>query len=65
MKILYVYCHPLPESFHAAIRSEALPGLKEAGQVLGISEPTAVRWWTYSKTWLYQAVQETRGPAKG
>ena len=26
-------------------------GLKEAGQVLGISEPTAVRWWTYSRTW--------------
>jgi len=40
-------------------------GLKEAGQVLGISEPTAVRWWTYSKTWLYQAIQETGGPAKG
>ena len=33
-------------------------GLKEAGQVLGISEPTAVRWWTYSKTWLYQAIQQ-------
>jgi RNA polymerase sigma factor (TIGR02999 family) len=33
-------------------------GLKEAGQVLGISEPTAVRWWTYSKTWLYQAIQK-------
>jgi DNA-directed RNA polymerase specialized sigma24 family protein len=32
-------------------------GLKEAGQVLGVSEPTAVRWWTYSKTWLYQAIQ--------
>ena len=40
-------------------------GLKEAGQVLGISEPTAVRWWTYSKTWLYQAIQKIRGPAKG
>ena len=40
-------------------------GLKEAGQVLGISEPTAVRWWTYSKTWLYQAIREMRGPAKG
>jgi len=39
-------------------------GLKEAGQVLGISEPTAVRWWTYSKTWLYQAIQAARGPAK-
>jgi RNA polymerase sigma factor (TIGR02999 family) len=40
-------------------------GLKEAGEVLGISEPTAVRWWTYSKTWLYHAIQETRRPAKG
>jgi RNA polymerase sigma factor (TIGR02999 family) len=39
-------------------------GLKEAGQVLGISEPTAVRWWTYSKTWLYQAIREAGGPAK-
>jgi RNA polymerase sigma factor (TIGR02999 family) len=39
--------------------------LKEAGQALGISEPTAVRWWTYSKTWLYQAIHENRGPAKG
>lgn len=38
-------------------------GLKEAGQVLGISEPTAVRWWTYAKTWLYQAIQESRGRA--
>jgi RNA polymerase sigma factor (TIGR02999 family) len=39
-------------------------GLKEAGQVLGISEPTAVRWWVYAKTWLYQAIRETGGPAK-
>lgn len=39
--------------------------LKEAGQVLGISEPTAVRWWTYSKTWLYRAIQETRKSANG
>ena len=31
MKILYVYCHPLPESFHAGIRVEALAGLKAAG----------------------------------
>jgi DNA-directed RNA polymerase specialized sigma subunit len=34
--------------------------LKEAAQVLGISEPTAVRWWTYSKTWLYQEIQRAR-----
>ena len=40
-------------------------GLREAGQVLGISEPTAVRWWTYAKTWLYQAIREAGRPAKG
>jgi hypothetical protein len=27
---------------------------------LGISEPTAVRWWTYSKTWLYQEIQRAK-----
>ncbi len=31
MRVLYVYCHPLPESFHAAIRAKALDGLKAAG----------------------------------
>lgn len=31
MRILYVYCHPLPESFHAAIRGSALDGLASAG----------------------------------
>ena len=30
MKVLYIYCHPLPESFHAAIRKEALEGLRAA-----------------------------------
>jgi len=31
MRILYIYCHPLPESFHAGIRAKALAALKEAG----------------------------------
>jgi len=31
MRVLYVYCHPLPESFHAAIRVAALHVLKAAG----------------------------------
>lgn len=31
MRVLYLYCHPLPESFHAAIRAEALAGLARAG----------------------------------
>src|SRR5258708_10612071 len=30
MRVLYVYCHPLDDSFHAAIRKEALAGLKDA-----------------------------------
>ena len=31
MRVLYLYCHPLPESFHAGIRVEALAGLRRAG----------------------------------
>jgi len=31
MRVLYLYCHPLPESFHAAIRERALDGLQAAG----------------------------------
>jgi NAD(P)H dehydrogenase (quinone) len=31
MKVLYLYCHPLPESFHAGIRAEALAALEKAG----------------------------------
>lgn len=29
--VLYIYCHPLPESFHAAMRSAVLSGLAQAG----------------------------------
>src|ERR1700709_706576 len=31
MRILYIYCHPLPESFHAGIRAKALEALTAAG----------------------------------
>lgn len=31
MRVLYLYCHPLAESFHAAIRERALRGLDRAG----------------------------------
>jgi len=31
VRILYVFCHPLPESFHAGIRAKALAALKAAG----------------------------------
>jgi NAD(P)H dehydrogenase (quinone) len=31
MRVLYIYCHPLPESFHAAIRKRTLAALADAG----------------------------------
>ncbi len=31
MRVLYVYCHPVPESFHGAIRAEAIAALRRAG----------------------------------
>jgi NAD(P)H dehydrogenase (quinone) len=36
MHVLYVYCHPLDDSFHAAIRKEALAGLAEAGHAVDL-----------------------------
>jgi RNA polymerase sigma factor (TIGR02999 family) len=31
--------------------------LDEVAEILGISVPTAVRWWNYSRAWLYQKIQ--------
>jgi putative NADPH-quinone reductase len=36
MRLLYVYCHPLDDSFHAAIRNEALAGLERAGHAVDL-----------------------------
>ncbi len=38
MKVLYLYCHPLPESFHAGIRAEALAALKKAGHAVDLCD---------------------------
>ncbi len=27
--------------------------IEEAARVLGVSEPTAKRWWTYARAWLF------------
>lgn len=34
--------------------------LKETASLLGISEPTAVRWWLYSKAWLFRSISESK-----
>jgi RNA polymerase sigma factor (TIGR02999 family) len=31
--------------------------IEEAAEVLGISQATAKRWWTYARAWLFQAIQ--------
>lgn len=31
--------------------------VEQAAQVLNVSEPTAKRWWAYSKAWLYREMQ--------
>ena len=31
--------------------------LSEAGQVLGVSEPTAKRYWAYARAWLFQEIE--------
>ena len=33
--------------------------IEEAAHMLGISEPTAKRWWTYSRAWLYSEIKES------
>ncbi|MCU0885924.1 MAG: NAD(P)H-dependent oxidoreductase, partial [Beijerinckiaceae bacterium] len=38
MRVLYLYCHPLPESFHAAIRAEAIAGLEAAGHEVDLCD---------------------------
>lgn len=38
MRVLYFYAHPLPESFHCAIREEARAGLREAGHEVDLCD---------------------------
>ena len=33
---------------------------EEAAQVLGVSEPTAKRWWAYAKAWLYEEIKKQK-----
>jgi RNA polymerase sigma factor (TIGR02999 family) len=30
---------------------------EEAAEILGVSAPTARRWWNYARAWLYQKIQ--------
>jgi NAD(P)H dehydrogenase (quinone) len=39
MKVPYVYAHPEPKSFNAALKDTALDALKEKGHVADIPTP--------------------------
>ncbi len=34
--------------------------IEEASEVLGISVPTADRWWNYSRAWLFEEIERER-----
>jgi putative NADPH-quinone reductase len=36
LRVLYLYCHPLPDSFHAAIRKSALAVLEQKGHAVDL-----------------------------
>ncbi len=38
MRVLYLYCHPLADSFHAALRERALAGLSGAGHSVDLCD---------------------------
>ncbi|MGL4727397.1 MAG: NAD(P)H-dependent oxidoreductase, partial [Bosea sp. (in: a-proteobacteria)] len=38
MRVLYLYCHPLEESFHAGIRDASIAALREAGHEVDLCD---------------------------
>ena len=36
--------------------------LVEAAEILGISEPTAKRYWAYARAWLFRELERQRVP---
>src|SRR2546425_9541609 len=55
---------------HDAVKAELVTlrffvglSLAEAAEVLGISEPTAKRYWTYARAWLFRELRRERGEA--
>ncbi len=39
--------------------------LEEAAEVLGISAPTAKRYWSYARVWLFREINRMRDGTSG
>lgn len=57
---------------HDAVKAELVKlkffvglSLAEAAEVLGVSEPTAKRYWTYARAWLYREIAGEGNAAGG
>jgi RNA polymerase sigma factor (TIGR02999 family) len=57
---------------HDAVKAELVKwryfvglSLAEAAEVLGVSHPTAKRYWTYARAWLYRELRRQRGKSDG
>ena len=44
MRVLYLYCHPLADSYHGALRTVALAGLARAGHEVDLCDLYAERF---------------------
>ena len=44
MRVLYLYCHPLPESFHGTLREAAVAALERAGHEIDLCDLYAERF---------------------
>lgn len=67
MRVLYLYAHPLAESFHAAIREEARAGLREAGHEVDLCDLYAEGFdpvLSAAERRGYHAVPENRAPVE-
>ena len=49
---------PSPKLQAELVKLRYFVGLKieEAAEILGISEATAKRWWTYARAWLFHEI---------
>ncbi len=49
--------HDAPKADLVKLRYFVGLSIEEAAQALGISAPTAKRWWAYARTWLYREIR--------
>jgi RNA polymerase sigma factor (TIGR02999 family) len=50
--------HDAPKAELVKLRYFVGLTIEEAARALGIAEPTAKRWWAYSRAWLYQEIKK-------